>query len=111
MEAGHYGCSSGICTGPLLFILLTNDLPNVVNHCRINLYADDTIIYACSKDPNLVSMHLQKDLESIMDWVTRNGLEVNIAKTQLMILNTQGRQREADRVKVVHGGRKRAAST
>ena len=54
-----------------------------------------------SKDPNLVSMHLQKDLESIMDWVTRNGLEVNIAKTQLMILNTRGRPREGNRVKVV----------
>ena len=66
----------------ILFILFTNDLSNVVNNCGINLYADDTT-YTCSKDPNLVSMHLQKDLKSIMDWVTRNGLEVNIAKTQL----------------------------
>jgi hypothetical protein len=46
------------------------------------MYADDTTIYTCSKDPNLVSVHLQKDLESIMDWVTRNELEVNFVKSQ-----------------------------
>lgn len=37
--------------GPLLFALFMKDLPNVIENCSMNLYADGTAIYFSSKDP------------------------------------------------------------
>ena len=32
--------------GPMLLLLFVNNLQDVVEHCTVNLYADDTTIYS-----------------------------------------------------------------
>ena len=54
------GVPQGSILGPLLFILFVNDLPKVVKHCTVNMYADDTAIYTANHDPGIVSSHLQE---------------------------------------------------
>ena len=39
------GDTQGSILGPLLFIIIMNDLLATVNSCQIQLYADDTILY------------------------------------------------------------------
>ena len=48
----HEGVSQGFILGPLLFY---NDLPNVAQHCSINLCADDTAFYFSSDNPGIIS--------------------------------------------------------
>ena len=40
-------------------MVFVNDLPSVVRKCTVNLYADDTTIYASNEDPSLVEKHLE----------------------------------------------------
>ena len=57
------GVPQGSILGPLLFTLFVNDMPDVVKHCTINQYADDTTIYTSDKDSDVVGSMLEEDLK------------------------------------------------
>ena len=61
------GVPQGSILGPLLFNVFVNDLPDIVEHSTINLYADDTTIYVADHDPNSVSLKLSEDLQRIAE--------------------------------------------
>ena len=42
----------GSIDGPVAFPIYINDLPNNVKHCKVNMYADDTVIYYASNLTN-----------------------------------------------------------
>ena len=45
----------GSILGPLLFLIFINDMPNVIEHGKISMYADDTTLYVSDKDVNVIS--------------------------------------------------------
>ena len=92
------GVPQGSILGPLMFLIFVNDLPDVVSKCTVNLYADDTTIYYANKDPKEVTNTLNADLSSIVDWIERNRLKMNINKTQLMILGRKACEHQCDQL-------------
>lgn len=48
-KSSYLTCSTGVLqgsiSGPILFSLLVNDMPNVCSNLKVQLYADDTIFY------------------------------------------------------------------
>ena len=71
----HTGVPQGTILGPLLFTIFVNDL---VEHCSINLNADDTTIYCSAKDPSIIKdLHvLGSDLSRVAKWIEENGLKI-----------------------------------
>lgn len=84
------GVSQGSILGPLLFILMVNDLPDVVRHAQCLLYADDLKLYTtihsmadCNK--------LQGDIDAVCQWSRDNKMEFNPTKCSVM---TFGRRKQ-----------------
>jgi hypothetical protein len=76
-------CTSGVpegsVLGPLLFLIYINDLPSVVQHSHMLLYADDAKILK-SITSRLDCILLQIDLDAIGSWCKTWQLTLNIAK-------------------------------
>ena len=94
------GVPQGSILGPLLFTIFVNDLPDAVEQCTVNVYADDSAIYTSGKDPCGVSTKLEGDLRRVVTWINANRLKMNIAKTQLMVLHGKRNQWKAKTVEV-----------
>ena len=56
------GFQQGSILGPLLFTIYMNNLPNFLQHCKTNIYADDSAISVSARDKAGVTKLMQSDL-------------------------------------------------
>ena len=70
--------------GPPLFSIFTNDLPLAFNKAGVSMFADDSTINASATTANEVTETLNKELESVSEWVASTKLVLNISKTKTM---------------------------
>ena len=68
----------GSILGPLLFIMLFNDITDAIRHSRIVKYADDTVIYFADKDSKSIQSNLTEDMDLISNWLKENELIINM---------------------------------
>ena len=75
----HMRCPSGICLPPLLFILYTAELFNIIagHGLRAHCYADDTQMYnsmPATDIPSTVQRFVQY-MDDVSEWMARNRLK------------------------------------
>lgn len=73
------GVPPGTHGGPDLFLIMINDLPDILQHSQISIYADDCKIFKriqCEMDVE----KLQEDLTRFGEWCSENELAVNVDK-------------------------------
>ena len=83
------GVPQGSLLGPLLFIIYVNDLVECVESCKIQLYADDTVLYFSHSSINNIELALNSDLKNVYNWMCQNKLTVNCQKTECMLLGSK----------------------
>jgi hypothetical protein len=69
--AVNSGVPQGFILGPWLFLLYINDLNDVVKHCKLYLYADESALFLPVNgniDVSISQDLLQSDLNCIADW-------------------------------------------
>ena len=86
----NIGIFQGSSLGPLLYSIFANDISQFVEDAFIVQYADDTQILVSGKKSEIsaVVSRMESVLASLDSWFRSNGLKVNAAKTQLMLLGS-----------------------
>ena len=87
------GVPQGSILGPLLFLIFINDMPMVIKHGKISMYADDTTLYVSGSNVNVISKKLTDDMEGITKWLHNNMLFLNTDKTNVMLLGSSSKLR------------------
>lgn len=72
--------------GPLLFLLLINDVVSCVNDAKIILFADDVNLFLSRKSLVYCTFH-QPDTEHVSNWCIKNCLTLNPEKSKLILLS------------------------
>ena len=80
-------CSPWLYTGPLLFLLYFNDLPQDVQNQNCTIFADDTIIHSVGSNAEDISSKLEGPLDTIMHWYMSNMLSINANKSAVMMID------------------------
>ena len=62
------GVSQGSILGLLLFLLFINDLPLVVSHSNVHLFADDTFLSYSDSDISSINEKMNQDMRNIEHW-------------------------------------------
>ena len=67
----------GSVLGPLLLLLFINDVSNLTTDgCVLNMYASDVIIYTSAATSDDLQLKLQRCVDNIYQWYSRNKLTI-----------------------------------
>ena len=84
------GVPQGSIFGPLLFIVLIDDISTCLKHSNVTIYADDTGIFVAGMDTIIITTRLSSDMRLISEWCNHNefNLNLNQGKIESMLFDT-----------------------
>lgn len=95
------GVPQGSVLGPILFLVLVNDLSFNVSNCFTTLYADDTSLLTSHKDLDELTILAESGLSDAIKWFETNGLFLNVDKTQNLLVSLKNNVRNHANVKLL----------
>lgn len=86
----NWGVPQGSILGPLIFLIFINDV-FCCNICsKLDLFADDSQLYASAKPENIPQLinQLQEDFDKIAFWMKNNLMGINPKKSVVLVIRS-----------------------
>ena len=100
------GVPQGSALSLLLFLVYINDLPKPHNRENSKTqFADDTALWAASKNVQFAAKLLRKDLRKLAKWCAKWRIKLNPEKTKVIIFSRSSLARNSEPVLKLYGER------
>ena len=86
-----YGIPQGSVVGPLLFIILINDLHGSIKNSKFHHLADDTNLLLINKSLKQINKLINHDLSLLVQWLRSNKISINTSKIEILIFIPKGK--------------------
>ena len=83
------GIGQGTILGLRIFIFYINDVIHQVGNLRVNMYADDCLIYTIGNCWENMVPTIQDGLDGFQNWCKNNCLKLNIRKSKSLVIGTK----------------------
>ena len=74
---------------PLLFLIFLNDLRYATPNSLVHHFVDATNLIISNKSLKTLRKSMNKELESLYNWLCANRLSLNVAKTEFLLLRNK----------------------
>ena len=87
-----YGTPQGSVLGPLMYLILANDLMKTLQFCNCVTFADDTTVYASGSNLKFLYCKVNEDLKLLSDWFNSNSLTLNVEKSKYILFRSKRKE-------------------
>ena len=88
----------GQCTilGPIIFIFYINDIISVMRRLKINMYADDCILYTSGNDWSKIREKIQPEIDNVQRWYDNKTVKVHVNKSKVLLFGSRNKLGKVD---------------
>ena len=105
LDAVPCGVPQGSILGPLFFLVYINDMVFSLKSAKVQLYADDTVLYVTDNHGHTAARKLQRDLDIFSHWCKANKLSLNAKKTKHMNFGTRNQTKKCTIIQLAIDGK------
>ena len=99
-----YGTPQGSVLGPLMYLILANDLVKSLKFCNCVTFADDTTVFASGNNLKFLFRKVNEDLKLLSDWFDSNSLTLNVEKSKYIIFRSKRKHMDQNDIKKIRLG-------